>query len=530
HVGIKSAPHPAEDEARREYQQIWPQLGSRRIEDVPDSPLMSDPESLATVDVLTKAVPPAVFTDRNLSALIICRAVNFSLERGNCDASCLAYVMLGRIAGPLFGDYQAAFRFGQAGYQLVEVRGLRRFQASIYMLFAIWITRWMKHVRSSSDLLRRSFEAANKIGDLTFATYASLNEISDFLFAGDPLSEIQRKAEVGLAFMQKARFGLVTEAMTVQLALIRTLRGLTPKFGWFDGGQLEELPFERHLAGNPAFAITECWYWVRKLHARYLAGDYEEAMRASSRAQQLLWTVTAFIEEAEYHFYSALSRAACCDGASPGERSEHLEPLAAHQRQLAIWAENCPENFENRVALVSAEIARIEGRPLEAMELYERAIVSARANGFVHNEALAYELAARYYAARGFEEIAHLYLGNARQGYLRWGADGKVTQLEKLHAWLRQDKRAPGSTGAIEAPVEQLDLATVIEVSQAISSEMVLEKLIDKLMRAAIEHAGAERGLLISPRSKEMQIDAEATTRGADVIVQLRDGADTVGV
>src|SRR5262249_27051914 len=338
--------HPTEDEVRREYQQIWPQLGSRRIEDVPDASLMSDPESLATIDVLTKAVPPAVFTDRNLSALIICRAVNFSLERGNCDASCLAYVMLGRIAGPLFDDYQSAFRFGQVGYDLVEVRGLRRFQASIYLYFAIWIARWMKHVRFSADLLRRSFEAANKIGDLTFATYASLNVISEGLFAGDPLSEVQRKAEVGLAFMQKARFGLVTDAMTVQLALTRTLRGLTPKFGCFDGGQLEELSFERHLASNPALAITECWYWVRKLQARYLAGAYKEAIEASSRAQQLLWTATAFFEEAEYHFYSALSRAACCEGASTDERQQHLGSLAAHQRQLAVWAENCPENFE----------------------------------------------------------------------------------------------------------------------------------------------------------------------------------------
>src|SRR5262249_2391271 len=163
---------------------------------------------------------------------------------------------------------------------------------------------------------------------------------------------------------------------------------------------------------------------------------------------------------------------------------------------------------------VSAEIARLGGRPLEAMDLYERAIASARANGFVHNEALAYELASRFYADRGFEEVAHLYLGNARRGYLRWGADRKVRQLHHLHPPLRQHEAAPGPTGTIEAPVEQLDFATVIKVSQAVSGEMVLEKLIDKLMRAAIEQAGAERGLLITPRSDELHIDAEATTRG----------------
>ena len=163
----------------------------------------------------------------------------------------------------------------------------------------------MKHVRFSSELLRRAFEAGNRIGDLTFAAYAALNQLSDLLFAGDSLSEVQREGEFSLAFAQKAKFGLIVDATNAQLALVRTLRGLTPKFGCFDSEQIEELPFERHLASNPNHAITECWYWVRKLHARYLAGNYEEAMEASSRARQLLWTALAFFEEAEYHFYSA---------------------------------------------------------------------------------------------------------------------------------------------------------------------------------------------------------------------------------
>ncbi len=124
------SPHPTEEEVRREYDRIWSQLGSRTIEELIDLPLMSDPASLATVDVLTKLLPPAVFTDANLNALIVCRAVNLSLEHGNCDASCVAYVMAQQVAGPRFGDYQAGFRFGQLGYDLVEQRGLKRFEAS----------------------------------------------------------------------------------------------------------------------------------------------------------------------------------------------------------------------------------------------------------------------------------------------------------------------------------------------------------------------------------------------------------------
>ena len=141
----------------------------------------------------------------------------------------------------------------------------------------------------------------------------------------------------------------------------------------------------------------------------------------------------------------------------------------------------------------------------------------------MHNEALAYELAARFYAARGFETIAQAYLRNARYGYLRWGADGKVRQLDQLYPHLRTEEAAAAPTNTIGAPVEHLDLATVIKVSQAVSGEIVLEKLLDTLMRTAIEHAGAERGLLLLPRGDELRIAAEATTRGDTVIVRLTD-------
>ena len=122
------------------------------------------------------------------------------------------------------------------------------------------------------------------------------------------------------------------------------------------------------------------------------------------KARPLLLTSPNF-EVAEYEFYSALARAACCDSATADQSREHFDALGAHYKQLQIWADNCPENFENRAALVGAEIARIEGRALDAERLYEQAIRSARANGFVHNEALAYEVAARFYAARGFETL-----------------------------------------------------------------------------------------------------------------------------
>jgi PAS domain S-box len=523
HLGIDWSPHTREEKARKEYERIWSQLGNLPIERLIDLPLMTDPESLATMDVLVKVMPAALFTDANLWSLVVSTAVNLSLERGNCDGSSSAYVRLGMIAGARFGHYKVGFQFGQLGYDLVERRGLMRFRARTYMHFGNVILPMARHLRGGRELMRRGVEAAKNTGDLVCEAYCYTHMTTNLLFAGDSLADVQREAEASLTFAQKSHFGFAIDVSSTQLGLIRTLRGLTPAFGCFDDGQFDEMQIERHFAENPDLVIAHCWYWTRKLQARFFAGDYAAAAEASLRAQGLLWTSASYLEEAEYHFYSALSLAAWRGPISELKRRESLEAITAHNRQLQLRAQTCPENFENRAMLVSAELARLEGRDVEAMRLYEEAIRSARANGFVHHEALAGELASRFYAARGFEKIARVYLQDARQAYQRWGADGKVRQLDEMHRYLREVEPAPRPTSTIGTPVEHLDLATVIKVSQAVSGEIVLDKLIDTVMRTAIEQAGAERGLLILPEGDEQRVAAEVTTDGDTRRVQLRD-------
>jgi len=523
HLGIEWLPHPTDEEVRREYERIWFRLGGRAIEELIELPLMSDPASLATLDVLIKLWPPASFTSVNLLFLTLCKAVNLSLERGNSDGSCAVYERFGTVAGGFFGDYQAAFRFGRLGCDLVEQRRMRGFQARVYDQFGTHVLPWARHVKAGGDFMRRAFEDASRIGDLTYAAYSRMHLNTNMLVAGDPLVEVQSEADDGLAYAQKMQFGLVIDVIATQLALVRTLRGLTREFGCLDDEHLDELRIEQRFVSNPDLAYAECWYWIRKLQARFLSGDYAAAVDASLQAQRLLWTSLSTLEIAEYHFYSALSRAACCDSVSVELRQQHLEALAAHRQQIEVWAEHCPENFENRAALVGAEIARIEGRSVDAMDLYEKAIRSAQANGFIHNEAIANELAARFYAARGFERFARMCRRDARRCYLSWGAEAKVRQLDQLYPRLREEEPVPGPTHTIGATVEQLDLATVIKVSQAVSGEIVLEKLIDTLMRTAIEQAGAARGVLILSRGLEHRIAAEATTVGDSILVELRD-------
>src|SRR6202011_2974712 len=255
-----------------------------------------------------------------------------------------------------------------------------------------------------------------------------------------------------------------------------------------------------------------CLYWIVKLKTRFLSGDYAEALAAADKAKALLWASAVWIQLLDYFYYAALTVAALYENASADEQQGWRELLTAHREQLREWAENYPPTFADKHALVSAEIARLEGRDAEAMRLYEQAIRSGRDHGFVQNDALAHEVAARFYAARDFDTIACAYLREARRCYLRWGAFGKVRQLEQLPPHLRDAPVPASPTTTIGTPAEQLDVGTVLKAAQAVSGEIVLGKLIETLLRIAIEHAGAERGLLVLFQGDEPQIAAEATT------------------
>ena len=370
--------HATAEDVRRNYDRLWQQLGARPIEALLDLPPMSDPDRLATMDVLTVLTSPALFTDVNLFRLVISRMATLSLEHGNSDGSCLAYAWLGGVLGTYFGEYQAGLRFGRLGLDLVEKHGLDRFRARVDLVFAVHVAHWTQPLQTSRAYLRRAFEAAQDAGDLSYAAYSCIDLITNRFASGDSLRDVEREAAHGLEFARKVKFGLASDCITGQLRLIRMLRGMTPDLTSFNDADFDERRFEQHLENDPQLAIGASYYWIRRLQASIYAHDEASAIAAVSKAAPLLWTTPTQFELAEYHFYGALARAAHCDLTSAEERAEHLEALAAHHEQLAVWAENCPATFANRAALIGAEIARLEGRELDAMRLYEEAIRLAR--------------------------------------------------------------------------------------------------------------------------------------------------------
>jgi PAS domain S-box-containing protein len=523
--GIDLPAHPTQAEVQAEHETVWQTLNGRPIECLIDLPLMTDPKILAAMQVLSVLAGPATFTDFQLSCLLACRMVNISVRHGMSGASAYAYASLGSVLGANFHRYHEGYRMTKLASDLVEKHGFTAYETKVSHAMGL-AAFWTQPLSSVIELRRATTRTATERGDLTFACYGMHQSITYLLMRNDPLDAVWRESAMALDFARTSKFRDVVDLIESQQRFIASVQGRDATFSAFSDERADEAAFEAQLMAAQMPTIS-CLHWIRKLKARYLSGDYAEAQAAADKAKALIRISTVQLQMLDYFYYAALTVAALYEDASADEQTGWRELLTAHREQLREWAETYPPTFADKHALVLAETARIEGRVYDAMQSYEQAIQSARENGFVQYEGLADEVAARFYLARGFEAIAYTYLRNARNCYDRWGALGKVKQLDERYPRLHEERLPAATASTIGTPARQLDVESVVKASQALSSEIVLSKLIEKLMRIALEHAGAERGLLILLRGGEPQVEAEATTGQGGVEVAVRQAAVT---
>lgn len=503
----------------REYDALREDIARRPIGTLVDLKAMADADWRATMDVLTALASPALFFDENIFRLVVSRMVSISLEYGNTHGSCLGYAWLGGVLGGHFRDYDMGYRFGKLAIDLVEQRNLDGFKARVYSVFGAHIAPWSDHLRTSRSTFLLALEAAERTGDLAFVAFSNAHLVTKGLSCGDPLPEVQQDAEHALDVAKKMQFGLVFNIAAATLGAIRGLRGSTSDLASFSGPDFDDVILERNFRESPALALAACWYWIRKLQVYFLAGDTVSAIDAALKASALLWTSPAEFEIAEYHFYAALAHAQAYDDANSDDRNVHREALREHTQYIEVWARQCPSNFSDRASLLAAEAARLEGRDLEAIRLYEDAVRAASSEGYVQNEAIAYELAGRFYENRGFQTNAAHHLRSSYACYIRWGALGKAREFVKRYPYfLKEPTTSDNESASLPTHV---DLATVIKMSQTISGEIVHDQLIEKLLAMAVEHAGATRGVLLLMKNGELRIEAAAETNLDEVAVRL---------
>jgi predicted ATPase/signal transduction histidine kinase len=502
---------PASEEAiaaalDAESREVSVNLRGRRIADLADAPLVADPDVRAIIGLLVESLGCAFNARPQLFSWIVLRALNFSLRYGNTDDACLAYMGYGLMLVSILGDIPSGYQFAEMSLRLNEKLDDRRRRGQLLHIHADHINFWRRHFATGLPILERAFVECLEVGDVGYAGHIAFHTVWQHVEKGDPIDEVLQVSQKYADFARQSHNDAVYHTIRLEQHFLSSLQGERCRPA-LDAG-FDEAASAAAVA-EAAFGGGLVYHHAMKLIAAFLHGRYAEALESAGRAASMLEAARATPMEATYHFYYALTLAALHPKLPAAEAQAYAQILDEELQKLELWAASCPENYLGRRALVRAEVARIKGQDLDAMRHYEEAIRSARENSFVHQEALAYELSAQFYRARGFEQIADTYLRDARACYARWGADGKVELIDQQNPRLVEPRAiTPTITFAIRP--EQFDLLAVTKASQIISGEIVLDKLLRTLLETVLEQGCAQRACLILCRDEPLSIDAEA--------------------
>jgi predicted ATPase/signal transduction histidine kinase/ActR/RegA family two-component response regulator len=496
---------PAAFEA--ENRAIGEHLRGRAITELADAPMVDDPRVRAALGLLADLTPCAYIGRPKIFPLVTLKTINLSLEHGNTEDSSYAFSVYAITLVSVFGDISSGVAFSEMSLRLNEKLHGTRLRGTLLHLHGDHINFWRHPIATDFPILERAFEACREVGDLVYSGFLAFETVWQVLEKGDPLDEVLAAARKFAAFAKETSNEPVLQTIRLEEQFVACLKGATS-----GPTSLEDASFDeracRASVEAAGFGCGIVFHDIMKQMLAFLFGDPAQALVHAEQAQKTLGAAMAMPIEATYYFFHALTLAALLPRADPERQREYSQTLMGHLRKLERWAENCPENFLSRFALVSAELARIEGRDQDARRLYEQAIESAHQNGFVQYEALAWELAAAFYRSRRASSVAQAYLEQARAGYASWGADGKVRQIDRLLP--RREEPQPLTTATIAAPVERLDLLSAVRASQAISGEIFLDRLLRLLLQIMLEQGGAQRGSLLLVRDGELFLEAQA--------------------
>ncbi|MBR8838529.1 MAG: AAA family ATPase [Stigonema ocellatum SAG 48.90 = DSM 106950] len=506
-------------------------LINHEVEDLLCASKMTNPNTLAMLRLLQVMCYSGYLSgNQTLSNFAFVKMTTLSLEYGNSEVSPFGYVGYGLAAGGLLDDYKTGYRFGEMAVKLCDQFENSDVKCKTNFVFAADVHNWNRPIKLSEIYYENAYKFGLESGDWVSIGYMIIQSCSDRLTRGQNLAELYQLCQAYLNFLQQVKNQDIIEILYAGIIQpIRNLQGLTHHQGTFDDEDFSEFEYLTKYAESPYYLAS--FYYVKIRHL-YLFEQQSSWLQFIDKLDIVENFVPSHSKVPSTFFYVALMRLALYPSASEAERQEHLRQLTRLEKRLQFWAENCPENILHKCLLVQAEKARVTKQMLKAIELYDCAILKAKENKYIHEEALANELAAKFYLEWGKEKIAQIYMIDAYYGYAHWGAKAKVEDLEKLYPQLlipilQQENvhASPNKTisssgdrflSSIHSTIETsnssstkilaLDLASVIKASHTLSSEIQLDKLLSKLMQVVIENAGSERGFLILHKSEDLEI------------------------
>ncbi|MBW4639225.1 MAG: AAA family ATPase [Gloeocapsa sp. UFS-A4-WI-NPMV-4B04] len=524
-LGISFPKKPSQSNIHLEIDTSISLVGEKSIEDLIHLPEMTEPKQIAAMRILSSIVIAAQIAAPDWVPLLASKQVNLSIQYGNAFVSPFAYATYGLILCGMVGNIESGYEFGQLALRLLSQPQTYLLKARTVYIVNSYIILWKEHIRETSKRLLEGYQSGLETGDLEFAAYCALGYCSQTFFVGKGLVEVEHDMRIYSEAIRQLKQEAVVNWIQIYQQCVLNLMGCSVNPSRLIGESYNENRLlDDEIDGGAIFLVH-----LNKLFLCYLFSEYTQAVENSTIAESHLTKGRGTLLVISYYLYDSLARLATYSGNSTQAQAEILKKVAVSQERMKHWAQYAPMNYLHKYHLVQAETARVLGQLFEAEESYEQAIQGARENEYIQEEALAYELAAKFYLFRGREKFAQTYMKEAHYCYERWGATAKVKDLEtrypqffsQLLSITDTPIRTTYGTTATRSD-SAFDLAAVMKASQAISSEIELEQLLRSLMQILIENAGAQTGFLILESAGEWAIEASCKLNDGENVYATR--------
>lgn len=502
------------------------QLVDQPVEALSHLPLMTAPDKRVAMQMLVSLGSPTYQAAPTLFPLVVCEQVNLSIQYGNSPFSAYGYVCYGVLLNGIVQNPELAYQFGQLALDLLEKFQAIDLKTSVFFVGGACTFHGKVHARETLELLREGYQSGLENGQFEYGGYAAMQRCQYSYWIGQELTKLESEvAMTSEALAQLKQENALSWNQIFQQAIANLMQPSEVPDRLLGEAFDESVMLPLLQQANDRTGLH--YFYINKLILSYLFEADLPALEYAAAAESYLDGVKAFLVVPVFYFYDALARLAAYPAALPEQRGALLTKVKENQAKLRHWAEHAPMNFRHKYELVEAEKARVLGQSLAAMEYYDRAIAGAKSQAYLQEEALANERAAKFYFALGRDKLAQDYLNQAYYGYVRWGATAKVKHLEAQYPdfFARVQQRPEYELQSTNSSTsghnsQALDLATAMKAAQVLSSEIVLSRLLTKLMEIVLENAGAEKGFLLLDQGGDLQIEAVGSVVNEQVTVQ----------
>ncbi|BAZ36821.1 serine/threonine protein kinase with two-component sensor domain (plasmid) [Calothrix sp. NIES-4101] len=498
-------------------------LSGKKIEDLLYLPEMQDPYKLATMKMLMLITPVASLLGSLLLPVMTLAMVRLSVKYGNSIYSTYAYSGYGAVLCDKFGDINLGYRFAQLGIQLISKLNAYSLKAKVYMLYNAMVKHFKDHISQTLPELTEGMQSGIETGDLLFSSYNAYWLVLNIFVCNTNLDIFMKEIDKYLEFVSnnfKLESDIVWLKVLKQTVLI--LQKLSLNQIYSTGNYLNTNDLLSLYKDDASIMRIVCFC---NTQTSYIFGDYKAAIIAAQESEK--YSDLGFFVYLVNNFYYSLSLLADIGNISKQDKKKYLHQVKINQKKMKLWAYYAPCNFQHKYDLVEAEMARVLDKNNLANDLYDRAIAGAKANNFIAEEALANELAAKFYIEQGRDKFAKVYMTDAYYSYAKWEAFAKVKDLEDNYPdYIIRGQDAKSSetkTTAASTSYSQtlpLDTSTLIKSSLILSSEVVLEELIAKLMHLVKVNGGAEKVFFIAIHEDELVIEASLNEQNDIAVLQ----------